>query len=140
MASWVRIGNLVENQIESISKEFIQGIYRKFMKQYEWFKSTQSAHISDYYYAGDFTVGFKWRGRKGSHILTSGLDDYPRSANAHIGDLHVDLLAWMAYFSEILGEASEYLGLTEESKKLQRENKEMIKTLMGTYFLPRIAL
>lgn len=122
---------IVDSQAKHSNVDFIQEIYPKFCKLYEWFINTQSGQISSYDYGGSYTIGFKWRGRKGSHILTSGLDDYPRSKTAHLGDLHVDLLSWMAYFANILQETSDYLGLKKESLRFSNDFNAMMKTLQG---------
>lgn len=50
----------------------ITHIYPKFKKQYEWFKATQWGEI-DGYSSDPEAMAFRWRGKRGSHILTSGL-------------------------------------------------------------------
>ena len=44
---------------------------------------------------GQNGAGYRWRGRKGVHVLPSGLDDYPRARNASRSEKHLDLYAWM---------------------------------------------
>jgi mannosyl-oligosaccharide glucosidase len=68
-----KISLLKENSIEvSNSQNFVNTSYPKFKRQYEWFLKTQYGYIQDWNYGVDIDYGFKWRGRKDSHILTSG--------------------------------------------------------------------
>lgn len=53
------------------AKVFMNQIYPKFKKQYQWFKDTQWGEIWAYDSDPD-ALGFRWRGKKGSHILPSG--------------------------------------------------------------------
>jgi mannosyl-oligosaccharide glucosidase len=63
---------VVEDKSHLKHLEFLESVYPKFKKNYEWFVNTQSGHTSDYNYGAKIR-GFKWRGRKESHILTSGM-------------------------------------------------------------------
>jgi hypothetical protein len=89
-------------------------------------------------YGGDFHIGFKWRGRNNIHILTSGmlkltqgLDDYPRSDVPHPGDLHLDLISWMAYFAGVLKDASTFLNLKSDFDFFQNQEEQMKHTIEG---------
>ena len=113
---------------------FLQKVYPKFQRQYEWFHATQFGAFSDYDYKGaKIDLAFKWRGRKGKHILTSGMDDYPRSGDQHPGDLHVDLLSWMAYFANSLERVANILDLKADVKKYQKHYKQMLHTMDGMF-------
>ena len=46
-----------------------------------------------------------------------------------MGDLHVDLISWMAYFAEILKETSDFLGLSKETAVYSKDYTKMLKTL-----------
>ena len=49
-------------------------------KHYEWFCRSQAGNLENYQLpSSDFDRGYRWRGRTLQHILTSGLDDYPRA-------------------------------------------------------------
>ncbi len=123
-----------ENSESAMS--FLQTVYPKFKLQYEWFHSTQIGKFTEYDYNGtNFDLAFKWRGRKGKHILTSGMDDYPRSSTQHPGDLHVDLLSWMAYFANSLERVANILELKADAKKYQKHYKQMMHTLDGLTFM-----
>jgi len=52
------------------------------------------------------------------------MDDYPR-APPHLGELHLDLLSWMAFFSRIMKEIAEFVG-EEEDKQYYGNIKEAI--------------
>jgi mannosyl-oligosaccharide glucosidase len=56
---------------EHKAKEFMETIYPKFKRQYLWFKATQWGEIGEYDSRPN-ALGFRWRGKKGMHILTSG--------------------------------------------------------------------
>ncbi|KAJ3366335.1 Processing alpha glucosidase I [Kappamyces sp. JEL0680] len=111
--------------------KFLKSVYPKFKRQYEWFHNTQMGQIDEWDYGASIKLGFKWRGRKGKHILTSGMDDYPRSANAHPGDLHVDLLCWVTYFAQSLERVAKVLDYDKDVQRFQKHQQLMAKTLDG---------
>ncbi|KAJ3273629.1 Processing alpha glucosidase I [Terramyces sp. JEL0728] len=110
-------------------QQFLHYVYPKFKSQYEWFKNTQVGEFSEWDYSTEIDIGFKWRGRKDSHLLTSGLDDYPRSAVPHAGDLHLDLLSWMIWFAKTLKEIANELELAGDVGKFAKEEAKMQKVL-----------
>ena len=67
-----------------MAKGIVEKMYRKFKLRYDWFFETQWGDIENYGRSKwKVTDGFRWRGRKGYHTLTSGKNDY------------VDYKAWM---------------------------------------------
>jgi mannosyl-oligosaccharide glucosidase len=53
---------------------FLDQVYKKFKKQYEWFRDTQWGEVDKYgRQKWNVTEGYRWRGRKGYHTLTSGM-------------------------------------------------------------------
>ncbi|KAI8898456.1 glycoside hydrolase [Globomyces pollinis-pini] len=116
------------------SLEFLVKIYPKFKKQYEWFHETQLGQIHDWNYGKDISYGFKWRGRKNSHILTSGLDDYPRSPVSHPGDLHVDLHSWMVYFAQTLQTVAAELGYDDDAKQFEVQGSKIKEDLFKLHW------
>lgn len=111
--------------------EFLKSVYPKFKRQYEWFHKTQGVEVEEWEYTKDITIGFKWRGRNGKHILTSGMDDYPRSAVAHPGDLHLDLISWIYYFSKRMEGVASILGLKNDVLMYKLHQDAMSTTLNG---------
>jgi mannosyl-oligosaccharide glucosidase len=103
---------------------FLKKVLPKFKLNYEWFKKTQYGHIKSWNYNFQDLVAFKWRGRSGHHILTSGLDDYPRSSPGHLGDLHIDLQCWMIYFARTMrnlaSDDETYEYFKTEQQKMER--------------------
>lgn len=80
-------------------------------------------------YGFPIDIGFTWKGRKGVHILTSGLDDYPRSEPVHDGDLHVDLLCWMIQFTRTLKAVAQDLSLSDDIAFFSKKDEKMTRTL-----------
>ncbi|KAI0255396.1 glycoside hydrolase [Lactifluus subvellereus] len=99
-----------------------QSIYEPLKRHYEWFRRTQRGQLKQYgRKARSRTEAYRWRGRSEKHVLTSGMDDYPR-APPHIGELHLDLLSWMGFFSRTMKEIAEFIG--EEEDRLYYANNE----------------
>ncbi|KAJ1339407.1 hypothetical protein BSLG_005973 [Batrachochytrium salamandrivorans] len=98
---------LISEPYTRVLKDSINGFCRMQWGQItEWGRSSTSQEA------------YRWRGRKGIHTLTSGLDDYPRSTEPHAGELHVDLLCWMALYSKTLGAISQELDLVESERDI----------------------
>lgn len=61
-------------------------------------------------------LAYRWRGRQGTSLSPSGMEDYPRptcSGHEH-RELHVDLFSWIAYLSQLVSVIEvEFLGLEE---------------------------
>ncbi|KAL8634589.1 MAG: hypothetical protein Q9228_007815, partial [Teloschistes exilis] len=76
----------------------------------------------------DHNQGYRWRGRTVQHILTSGLDDYPR-APPHSGELHVDALSWIGTMATALGVISAFLGKKTDEAVFQRHKINIIRSL-----------
>jgi mannosyl-oligosaccharide glucosidase len=105
-------------------------IFEKLKKQYKWFKTTQWGDIDSYGRDDlDISHGFRWRGRKGIHTLTSGLDDYPRSDAPHPGELHVDLMSWMGLYSKSLAKFASMLNIPSEEEKFKKEHEDILNAL-----------
>jgi mannosyl-oligosaccharide glucosidase len=65
------------------------------------------------------------------------LDDYPR-APPHIGELHLDLLSWMGFFSRTMREIAEFIGEEEDRLNYASIEKAIIQNIDGSssLFLP----
>ncbi|KAF7322776.1 Mannosyl-oligosaccharide glucosidase [Mycena chlorophos] len=94
---------------------FLKSIYAPLKRHYDWFRLTQRGQIKQYARAArSRTEGYRWRGRSENHVLTSGMDDYPRGP-PHAGELHLDLISWMAFFSQTMKDIAEFVGETDDA-------------------------
>jgi hypothetical protein len=59
------------------------------------------------------------------------MDDYPR-APPHIGELHLDLLSWMGFFSRTMKEIAEFIGEEEDRKHYANIQKAIIDNIDGS--------
>ena len=108
----------------TIVKERIKALYPKLKRHFNWYLKTQKSSISPALkkslesrgieYHEDFV--FRWRGRSGDHTLTSGLDDYPRTAQESPYELHVDLASWLAFAARLLWHIARFLGCEVQGK------------------------
>jgi mannosyl-oligosaccharide glucosidase len=120
----------LENRDLALS--FLQSIYQPLKRHYEWFRRTQRGQLKQYgRKARSRTEAYRWRGRSEKHVLTSGLDDYPR-APPHIGELHLDLLSWMGFFSRTMREIAEFIGEEEDRLNYASIEKAIIQNIDGS--------
>ena len=114
-----------------LAVSFLKSIYEPLKRHYEWFRRTQRGQLKQYgRKARSRTEAYRWRGRSEKHVLTSGMDDYPR-APPHIGELHLDLLSWMASFSRTMKEMAEFVGEEEDRLYYAINEKGAIDNLDG---------
>ena len=86
-------------------------LYPLFKRNYAWYRRTQRGDIREYDRDARHTrEAYRWRGRTPTHILTSGLDDYPRAQPPHPGELHVDLISWLGMSARALKRLATLLG------------------------------
>ncbi|RDX48402.1 glycoside hydrolase family 63 protein [Lentinus brumalis] len=98
-----------------LALEYLRSIYKPLKRHYEWFRRTQRGQIKQYgRKARSRTEAYRWRGRSEQHVLTSGMDDYPRGP-PHAGELHLDLISWMAFFSQTMRDIAEFIGETDDA-------------------------
>ncbi|CAH7690989.1 glycoside hydrolase [Phakopsora pachyrhizi] len=103
-----------------LAKSFLLSIYPKLKLHYEWFRETQLGQIRQWgRNARSKTEGYRWRGRTESHVLTSGIDDYPRGA-PHPGELHLDLISWMGFFTRTMKSIAEFVGESEDAAEYDK--------------------
>ncbi|KAG0648184.1 putative mannosyl-oligosaccharide glucosidase [Hyphodiscus hymeniophilus] len=94
---------------------YLQELYPKLKKQFYWFRKTQFGDLKSYDRdAFSSKEAYRWRGRTPQHILTSGLDDYPRPQPPHPGELHVDLISWMGMMTKSLKNIATLLQLPDD--------------------------
>ncbi|KAI7161844.1 glycoside hydrolase [Hortaea werneckii] len=111
-------GDLAINALASPDgvRRFLRKLYPQLQKNFEWYKKTQFGDLKSYDRpAFSSKEAYRWRGRSERHILTSGLDDYPRAQTPHPGELHVDLISWMGMMATNIQRVAEYIGETEDS-------------------------
>ncbi|KAG6865863.1 hypothetical protein C0991_010944 [Blastosporella zonata] len=95
--------------------DFLKSIYKPLKRHYDWFRRTQRGQIKQYARkARSRTEGYRWRGRSELHVLTSGMDDYPRGP-PHAGELHLDLISWMAFFTRTMKDIAGYIGEADDA-------------------------
>lgn len=98
-----------------LSLSYLKSIYQPLKRHYDWFRRTQRGQIKQYgRKARSRTEAYRWRGRSKDHVLTSGMDDYPRGP-PHAGELHLDLISWMAFFTRTMKDIAEFVGETDDA-------------------------
>ncbi|CAM1508083.1 Fc.00g049310.m01.CDS01 [Cosmosporella sp. VM-42] len=98
-----------------LGEDYLQKLYPLLRRQYDWFRKTQRGDIKTYDREAFSTKeAYRWRGRTETHILTSGLDDYPRPQPPHPGELHVDLMSWVGLMTKSLLNIADALGMSED--------------------------
>ncbi|PFH52391.1 glycoside hydrolase family 63 protein [Amanita thiersii Skay4041] len=101
-------------QNPELAMSFLKSIYIPLKRHYEWFRRTQRGQIKQYgRKARSKTEAYRWRGRSELHVLTSGMDDYPRGP-PHAGELHLDLISWMAFFTRTMRDIAEFIGEVDD--------------------------
>ncbi|KAF2855245.1 glycoside hydrolase family 63 protein [Plenodomus tracheiphilus IPT5] len=101
--------------------QYLRNLYPLFKRQYFWFRKTQAGDIKSYEREAFSTKeGYRWRGRTPQHILTSGLDDYPRAQPPHPGELHVDLISWMGMMTRALKRIAVYLDEEDDAAEFAK--------------------
>jgi len=109
----------VENP--SVGLEYLRNLYPLLRRQYDWFRKTQAGDIKSYDRAAySAKEAYRWRGRTERHVLTSGLDDYPRPQPPHPAELHVDLMSWVGMMTKSLTHIADALGMPEEVSELNK--------------------
>ena len=103
---------------------YLRSLYPLLRRQYFWFRKTQWGDIKSYDREAFSTKeAYRWRGRTVDHILTSGIDDYPRAQPPHPGELHVDLISWMGMMTRALRHIAEVLDEKDDMEEFsQYEN------------------
>lgn len=110
----------------ALGQAFLQEIYPKLRRHYQWFRRTQRGEIRQWgRQASSRTEAYRWRGRTKDHVLTSGLDDYPRAPVPHTGELHVDLMSWMGSFADTMTKIARVLGKEDDVEEFQGHYAEI---------------
>ncbi|KAG8861996.1 Processing alpha glucosidase I [Tulasnella sp. 330] len=112
------------------AREYLVSIYPALRRHYDWLRRTQRGQIKQWTgrSARARNEGYRWRGRSEEHVLTSGLDDYPR-ASSHIGELHLDLISWVGFFSRTMREIAEFLGESDDEQELRQIEADIMMNI-----------
>lgn len=117
----------------SLAQEFLVEFYPKLKKHFDWFRRTQRGQIKQYgRKARSRTEAYRWRGRSEKHVLTSGLDDYPR-ANASAGELHLDLISWMGFFTRTMRDIAGFMGNEDDETMFVDTEQAIIDNIDGAW-------
>jgi mannosyl-oligosaccharide glucosidase len=110
--------------------EYLRTLYPLLKKHYFWFRKTQAGDIKSYdREAFSSKEGYRWRGRTPQHILTSGLDDYPRAQPPHPGELHLDLISWMGLMTRSIKRIAIYLGEDDDAAEFSKYEEAIIRNM-----------
>ncbi|KAK2628725.1 hypothetical protein QTJ16_001828 [Diplocarpon rosae] len=113
-----------------LALHYLRELYPKLRKHYFWYKTTQSGDLKSYDREAFSTKeGYRWRGRTPRHILTSGLDDYPRPQPPHPGELHVDLISWMGMMTKSLKNIATLLDYSDDVKELSTIETAILRNI-----------
>ncbi|GJJ12478.1 hypothetical protein Clacol_006720 [Clathrus columnatus] len=122
-------GNLPHQPSLNEVTDFLKSIYSPLKRHYEWFRRTQRGRIKQYgRNARSRVEAYRWRGRSETHVLTSGMDDYPRGP-AHVGELHLDLISWMAFFSRTMKEIAGFIGEEEDEARFSSIENAILQNI-----------
>ncbi|KAK7043703.1 Processing alpha glucosidase I [Paramarasmius palmivorus] len=112
-----------------VALSFLKSIYNPLKRHYDWFRRTQRGQIKQYgRKARSRSEAYRWRGRSETHVLTSGMDDYPRGP-PHPGELHLDLISWMAFFSRTMREISSFVGENDDAMSYAEIEKAILDNI-----------
>ena len=114
----------------SAALQYLRTLYPLLKRHYFWFRKTQSGDIKSYDREAFSTKeAYRWRGRTPQHVLTSGLDDYPRAQPPHPGELHVDLISWMGLMTRSLKRIADALGEDDDKAELERYETAILRNI-----------
>jgi mannosyl-oligosaccharide glucosidase len=111
-------------------KDHIRKFYPLLKRQYYWFRKTQYGDIRSYdREAFSIKEAYRWRGRTPRHILTSGIDDYPRAQPPHPGEIHTDLISWMGMMTRSLRRLAESLDESDDVSEFAGYENAIIRNI-----------
>jgi mannosyl-oligosaccharide glucosidase len=117
---------------------YLKNIYPLLKRQYHWFRRTQSGDLKSYDRDAFSTrEAYRWKGRTPQHILTSGLDDYPRAQPPHPGELNVDLMSWMGLMTKSLQRISTFIGEDDDAKVYSTNLNAILRNLDDLHWSPK---
>ncbi|KAK4995964.1 Processing alpha glucosidase I [Elasticomyces elasticus] len=112
------------------AKQYLRDLYPLLKRHYEWYRSTQWGDIKSYdREAFSSKEAYRWRGRTPAHILTSGLDDYPRPQPPHPGELHVDLMSWMGMMTRSMKRIADTIADSDEAAEYAKIEEAIVRNI-----------
>lgn len=127
------LGGAESQYIENpeLAMSYLKEIYKPLKRHYEWFRRTQRGQIKQYSRkARSRSEGYRWRGRSQLHVLTSGMDDYPRGP-PHAGELHLDLISWVGFFSRTMREIAAFVGEKDDEATYAKVEQDVLNNIEG---------
>ena len=117
-------------QDKDVAIDYLKSLYPLLRRHYLWFRKTQQGDIRSYDREAYSTKeAYRWRGRNERHILTSGIDDYPRPQPPHPGELHTDLISWMGMMTRSMRRIAEAIGESEDAKEYSGYETAIIRNI-----------
>ncbi|KAL8981425.1 MAG: hypothetical protein Q9205_003783 [Flavoplaca limonia] len=112
------------------AKSYLRNLYPLLKRHYFWFRKTQWGDIKSYDREAYSTrEAYRWRGRSTTHMLTSGLDDYPRPQPPHPGELHTDLISWMGMMTRSIRRIADTIGEADDAKEFEGYETAIIRNI-----------
>jgi mannosyl-oligosaccharide glucosidase len=130
IVDFAEFGDSLPNSFKDpvLAKNFLKNLYPLLKRHYYWFRKTQIGDMRTYDRPETTSKeAYRWRGRTETHVLTSGLDDYPRASSPHPGELHVDLLSWIGNTARVLHKVSSYLSDVGDSDNSEEYTEDMFE-------------
>ncbi|KAI9314210.1 glycoside hydrolase [Dichotomocladium elegans] len=112
-----------------LARAWLDSVYPKLRLNWQWFRATQRGHLDRFGRQAPHDEAYRWRGRTPEHTLTSGLDDYPRGEPPNIGELHADLMSWMAFATRLLKDIASELDKPDDVAEYTKIESEMLENL-----------
>ncbi|KAH7058874.1 glycoside hydrolase [Macrophomina phaseolina] len=110
--------------------QYLRDLYPLVKRHYFWFRRTQAGDIKSYdREAFSSKEAYRWRGRTPRHILTSGMDDYPRAQPPHPGELHVDLISWVGMMTRNIKNIATFLGEEDDVAEFTKYETAIIRNI-----------
>ena len=117
------------------AKQYLRDLYPLLKRHYHWFRKSQQGDLKTYEREAFSTrEGYRWRGRTPQHILTSGLDDYPRAQPPHPGELHVDALSWVGLMARSLIETASYIDEADDIKEFSKHLEAVTRNIADLHW------
>lgn len=117
-------------QDSETAKAYLRDIYPLLKRHYFWFRKTQWGDIKSYDREAFSTKeAYRWRGRTPAHILTSGLDDYPRAQPPHPGELHTDLISWMGMMTRSMRRIAAFIDENDDAREYEGYETAIVRNI-----------
>lgn len=115
---------------KQVALSYLRDLYPLLKRHFDWFRKTQWGDLKSYDRpAFSSKEGYRWRGSTQTHLLTSGLDDYPRPQPPHPGELHTDLISWMGMMSRAMKRIASSLGETDDAATYGKMEEAIVRNI-----------